>query len=140
MSDYRLLVKAAEDVVAAVSDKKLKEVAFAQVLAHLLSSGKLPPGSRPSHKGKAKAKAQAQASQKKKAGTTAWLKELAEEGFFKTPRSLKAILEELSTHSHHLNGSDLTWPLQHLCHEKVLRRKKLAPAEGKPAVWHWSNW
>jgi len=55
-------------------------------------------------------------------------------------RNSKSILAELDGQSHQLKASDLTGPLQNLCHVKVLRRKKISPAEGKAPVWHWSNY
>lgn len=41
MSDYQEAVKAARQAVESMEDGKLKEVAFAQVLNYILSSGEL---------------------------------------------------------------------------------------------------
>jgi hypothetical protein len=141
MSDYQSLVKAAEDAVASIKNEKLKEIAFSQVLSHLLASGKAATSipKVPLHP-RIKQKGSGHEVLKKKPGTTTWLKDLVTQGFFKTPQNAKVILEALESNSHHLSASDLTWPLQQLCHEKVLRRKKIAPEEGKRAVWHWSEW
>jgi hypothetical protein len=66
------------------------------------------------------------------------LLELVEESFFQSPKSSNDIREELESRGHHLNATDLTFPLQKLCHEKNLRRKKI-DRDGKQ-VLHWVNW
>ena len=140
MSDYQSAVKVASEAVSAVKDEKLKEIAFAQVLAHILSDGKPPGGSDKIDRKKSSPQAGATRAQKKAGGTTSFLRELVDDDFFKSPQNSKTILAELANRSHHLRGSDLTAPLENLCHDKILRRKKIAPAEGKAALWHWSNW
>jgi hypothetical protein len=137
--DYQAAVKAAEEAVGKVQDPKLKEIAFAQILGKLLSDEGVGghEKSKPSKVGPAKPKA---ASAKKGDGIIDWVRDLVASDFFKTPRSMKAILTELSERSHHLDRLDLSWPLRHLCHNKVLRRKKIAPDAGKAEIWHWSNW
>jgi hypothetical protein len=140
MVDYREILSEAEEAVSGVKNDKLREVAFAQLVSHLLSgkNNKADKNIRepvlPRHKGSAKLES------KKPGGTRAWLRELKEDDFFSSPRNVKAILEELASHSHHLKGSDLTSALEYLCHEKLLRRKKMPPGDGRSPVWHWSNW
>ena len=80
------------------------------------------------------------ASKPKASGPKAWLRDLIDEDFFKKPQSLRQVVEELGNRSHHLPQTALTSPLEALCHEKLLRRKKMPPAEGKAPVYHWSNW
>jgi hypothetical protein len=140
MTDYQSAAKKAEEAVASMKDQKLKEIAFAQILAQLLSPGKPSRTRGDLTSGEHRVREAAPGQGKKKAGTISFLRDLANEGYFKTPRNVKAILDELAGHSHHLRGSDLTWPLQQLCHDKVLRRKKMAPEADKPAVWHWSDY
>lgn len=136
--EYQLAVKTAEDAVASMKDAKLREIAFAQILAKLLTGDKQSSGhsSAPERKSHAARKG----TGGRQGGVLAWLRELVTEGFFKNPRSMKVIRERLAEQSHHLAASDLTKQLQMLCHEKVLRRKKMAPTEGKAGIWHWSNW
>lgn len=138
--EYESAVKTAEEAVASMKDPKLREIAFGQILGQLLSTGK---HSAPRSSGvvrRAPVASPESSAGKKRAGTIAWLRDLVDEGFFKSPRNGQAILNRLAEQSHHLSGSDLTWPLQQLCHTKVLRRKKIAPKQGKAAKWHWSNW
>lgn len=137
--EFQDAVKTAEEAVSAMKDAKLKEIAFEKILEKLLASEKQVKrrkstisrnnsgGSKPS-------------PSKRKDGIIDWVRDLVASDFFKSPRSAKAILDELEQQSHHLDRLDLIWPLRQLCHKKVLRRKKLAPDEGKAEVWHWSNW
>ncbi|CAF3409753.1 unnamed protein product, partial [Rotaria sp. Silwood2] len=90
--------------------------------------------------GKPKAKSNSNITKARTTGPKAWMLELVEEGFFNKPKSSANIIEELETRSHHLQASDLTWPLESLCHDKKLRRKKIAPEKGGKEVLHWSNW
>jgi len=122
MNDYQAIVKSAEEAVASVKNEKLKEIAFSHILSHLLGRGKLPALNRSSGRPQVRKKSATKPRGKKKLGTTAWLRDMAEKSFFKTPKNREAILEELESHSHHLKPSDVSWPLQSLCHDKVLRR------------------
>ena len=129
----------AEKAVAAVKDPRLREIAFGRILDHLLASKNSDPsktdfaviGKQPGGKPKTKTAS---------TGTSAWLRELVDEGFFAEPKSIKQILQELSNRSHHLRGTDLTRQMQQLCHDKLLRRRKQASASGGKEVFHWSNW
>ncbi len=135
--EYQSAVKTAEEAVTSMKDPKLREIAFGQILAQLLSAGKHSGSSEHTRRSPA---GPSRSTGKKKTGTIDWLRDLAAEGFFKIPHNMQGILDRLAEQSHHLSGSDLTWPLQQLCHTKVLRRKKVAPKQGKAAMWHWSNW
>lgn len=95
---------------------------------------------RRSIKVKTKASSSRGGSKPSKDGPKAWLRELVKEGFFKKPKSSNAIREELETRSHHLKATDMTQPLEALCHEKLLRRKKETPDGGSKALLHWVNW
>jgi hypothetical protein len=138
--DYQTAVKTAEEAVGAMKDPKLREIAFAQVLAKLLGRDKEPPA-RPAQGSKGDGATKAgESSGKKASGVTAWLRELISEGFFATPRHVQTILQELEERGHHLKPQDITKQLGLLCVAKELRRKKLPPTGGKAPVWHYSNW
>ncbi len=140
-ADFASLIKQAEEAVANVKDERLREIAFERVLDHLLSGTDDQAGSGHQIKTEVhKSKLTRKESAKPASGTLAWLADLHEEGFFKEPKSLKDILEELSNRSHLLKSTDLTWPLQKLCHDKMLRRRQQVPAEGGHKVFHWYNW
>jgi hypothetical protein len=127
----------AEKAVAVVKDKRLREVAFGQILNHLLSTGIIGRKRKFIKKSRSKAK---RAERITKEGTIQWLRELVGEKFFSKPKSSKAIREELNNRSHFLKPSDLTWPLQRLCHERILRRMKKPLDEGGKQVLHWVKW
>ena len=132
-------LETAEKAVAAVKNPRLREIAFGRILDHLLSSKNPDPvkSTRAETRKTTPEKRDAKASS---SGVTAWLRELVDEGLFSEPRSMKEILQELSDCSHHLRGTDLTRQLQNLCHDKILRRRRQAPAGGGREVFHWSNW
>lgn len=143
--DYGSRVAEAEKAVADVKDPKLREIAFSQVLSHLLSSSSDVEEPVRQKRGAASKvrkspNSSARTAKAKVDGPKGWLRELADEDFFAKPQSLRQILEELGNRSHHLPATGLTSPLQSLCHEKVLRRKRMPPADGKAPVYHWSNW
>jgi hypothetical protein len=139
--EYQSAVKTAEEAVASMKDPKLREIAFGQILAQLLSAGRHSAVRSSEATRRSPAGSSRSNTAKRKTGTIAWLRDLVAEGFFKkSPRNMQAILNRLAEQSHRLSGSDLTSPLQKLCHTKVLRRKKTAPKQGKAAMWHWSNW
>ena len=139
--------KQAEHSTKDIKDESLRKIAFDRILSHLLET---TPQHRQTIMRKTKLETKAAYTSKrpsaaKSSGPKAWVRELADESFFKTPKNLSEILEELSNRSHHLKAQDLTRPLETLCHEKTLRRKKLViKAKGaskkERAVFHWSNW
>lgn len=132
-------LETAELAVAAVKDPRLREIAFGRILDHLLTSKEPKADCEPAS---AKPKPSTEKAEQKRSssGVTAWLRELVDERFFSEPKSMSQILEELSNRSHHLRAQDLTKQLQCFCHDKALRRRKQAPADGKREVFHWSNW
>mgnify|MGYP007096026068 CR=1 FL=1 len=145
--NFTKLFEEAENVVSIIKNEKLKEIAFEKLVNHLLAghSNKIDEN-RYSQKKKARINTKTAGSLRSggqkisKDGPKTWIKELVTEGFFKKHRSSSDIREELETRSHHLSSTDLTLPLQTLCHEKLLRRKKIAPETGGKAVLHWVNW
>lgn len=148
-TNYAKLFEDAEKAVSGIKNEKLKEIAFDKLLNHLLKDNspasddevEIERDEKPKRrKAKVKTSSTRVGSKPSKDGPKAWLRELVEEGFFKKPKSSSAIREELETRSHHLKATDLTLPLQALCHEKLLRRKKESPEGGGKAVLHWVNW
>jgi hypothetical protein len=151
-SSFTKVFEDAEKAVSGIKNEKLREIAFEKLVSHLLtgkqsrSSGKDEDDEEEEEKTrrtrkKSKAKSPSSTSLKpKSSGPKAWLIELVDEDFFKTPKSSSDIREELETRSHHLSPTDLTNPLQTLCHEKKLRRKKNASEDGGKTKLHWVNW
>ncbi|MBI2338773.1 MAG: hypothetical protein HYU99_00155 [Deltaproteobacteria bacterium] len=81
-------------------------------------------------------KEKSRSNKAKATGPRGWLRELVEEGFFKQPKFMKNMLEELKSRSHHLKPADLTLSLKFFCHEKKLRR--LPKQKGE--MLQWVNW
>lgn len=149
MTDFSKLFEDAEKAVSGIKNVKLRQIAFDNLVNHLLSENSVKSEKDENsdrHPKKKREKSESYTSTKttntkgNKEGPKAWLRELASEGFFEKPKSSSDIREELETHSHHLKATDLTLPLQALCHERLLRRKKVAPENGGKLVLHWVNW
>lgn len=146
-SNFTKLFEDAEKTVSGIKNEKLREIAFEKLVNHLLAGHtNKAEDHHPSIEKKATKKNRTSSFSRNsgpkvsKDGPKTWIKELVTEGFFKKHKSSSDIREELETRSHHLSATDLTLPLQTLCHEKLLRRKKIAPETGGKAVLHWINW
>lgn len=151
-SHYAKLLKDAEDAVSGLKNDKLREIAFEKLLSHFLNDSEDEGNDEGNGEEikvvKSNKKARAKKSRKKsssvtrssKEGPRSWLDELVEEGFFKKPKSANDILGELKSRSHHLKPTDITSPLQKICHDKLLRRiTEKAETSGK-SVLHWVKW
>ncbi|HOV98659.1 MAG TPA: hypothetical protein PK595_03690 [Bacteroidota bacterium] len=139
--DYGSLIAEAEKAVEKMSDPKLKEIAFGRILDHLLSTSSGEPTTKHNagRRSTRKPSGSAQTKDVKSDGPLAWLRELADENFFATPKSSKDIQDELDKRSHCLKATDLTLPLKTLCLEKKLQRDRRRPEGGGKKVLHWFN-
>ncbi len=136
--NYAELVAKAEEAVAAVKDPELKRIAFQKVLDDLLGANTT------TEQPKRKAASKRSATSKKKrasskTGPQAYVRELAEEDFFKKPKTISQVKAELENRGHHIALTSLSGPLQKLCQKKVLRRQKLNTS-GKKQTYAYSNW
>jgi hypothetical protein len=137
---YSEIVVRAETAVAGVQDPELKRIAFQKVLETLLAQGE--PDRRQkdakSHSGKTAtgSKTATKVRANPRGGPKAYIEELINEQFFKSPRSIAAVKSELENSGHHIAVTSLSGPLQKLCQQKKLRRKKDAEAGG----FTYSNW
>ncbi len=142
--DFSKVLEDAEKQVAGIKDVKFREIAFSKLVSHLLDGSTSDSDGEGSPEKKSKAKPMKRGAGKapkaKTDGPKAWLEELINEKFFSKPKSSADIREELESRSHHLRATDLTGPLALLCHEKLLRRKKMASEKGGKTFWHWVNW
>jgi hypothetical protein len=77
-------------------------------------------------------------SAKQKRGPKAYVEELIEEGFFKTPKTLAAVRAELGNRGHHIPITSLSGPMISLCQERQLRRQKAK--DGKKEIYTYSRW
>lgn len=134
------MIAEAEKAVTKTTDPELRRIAFDRVLQHLLQTGLPERTVAPKIATTQTARAKKAKKDSTKPGPKAWLQELADEGFFKIPKTNAAIRAALDERGHMLKPTDLTFPLSSLVKEKVLRRKKMAPEEGGKSQVHWHNW
>jgi hypothetical protein len=71
--------------------------------------------------------------QSRKSGTQARILDLGAEGFFREPRRLEQVLEELRIRGYHHNKSDVRMSLLRLARKKALRRIPLG--EGRQRMY-----
>jgi hypothetical protein len=136
--NYADLVKQAEKAVASVKDPELRRVAFEKVLDDLLAIGS---GSKevPHKKSTGKTAPKAQPNRNARGGPTAYIQELADDGFFKKRKTIAEIKAELENRGHHIPLTSLSGPLQNLCKGKVLRRQKTSEP-GSRRTYSYSEW
>ncbi len=134
MPDYDDLVKTAEEAVAGVKDPELKRAAFEKVLDDLLGRG-----SETSVAPRKVRAAKSPARKSSQGGPKTYISELAEEGFFKKPKTIAEVRAELGNRGHHIPLTSLSGPLQSLCKGRTLRRHR-AKTSGKKQTYIYSNW
>src|SRR5258706_3640248 len=109
--DYAEMVKEAESAVASIKDSELKGIAFGKILDTLLGQ-QGQTGGRGAAKPETKRRQEPVAKPgKKKGGPKAYVEELVDEGFFKTPKTLAAIRAELGNGGHHIPVTSLSRPM-----------------------------
>lgn len=140
----RNLVTQAVEIVDGVASPKLKEIAFARILDHLLQN--LGNGTEESSPATRHPRGPASEREKRKppvsrkagrAGPKSWTEALIESGYFAGPRTTQDIIEALAERGHRVKRTDLTEPLQDLTRARRLSRKKAEDRRGK-AVWHYA--
>jgi hypothetical protein len=136
-NDYADLVAQAEQAVKSVKDPELKKVAFEKVLDDLLGS-KIEPRDKPSTMRGVK-KLKQMPLTRKHHGPLGYVRELANESFFKKPKTIAQVKAELENRGHHIPLTSLSGPLQTLCQERVLRRQRVK-TKGKKETFSYSDW
>jgi hypothetical protein len=139
---YADLVSQAEKAVAVIKDPELRRVAFQRVLDDLLSSAGAPtPGRIHAPRPSRVSTPQAGAKPKKSRGPKGYVREIADDGFFKKPKTIAEVKAELANRGHHIALTSLSGPLQNLCKERVLRRHKAKTSDKhKKAAFKYSEW
>lgn len=132
-------VSMAERAVIKMADPELRRIAFDRILEHLLRTHPEELASPEPARARV-AKVNKVEDGSTKPGPKAWIRELADDDFFKNPKTNAAIRIALDERGHILKASDLTQPLADLVTEKMLRRKKMVPEEGGKSQLHWHNW
>jgi hypothetical protein len=123
-TSYAELVAQAETAVAAVKDEALKRIAFQRVLDDLLGRSDANSAQRGVPARKLAKLKKAVPTSTAKSGPKSYVEELVSEGFFKTPKTITQVKDELENVGHHIPVTSLSGPLQKLCQQKILRRQK----------------
>lgn len=134
--DYAVLVTKAEEAVGGVKDPELRRVAFQKVLEDLLAAS---VGKERRTQRKAKPDAPPKRPRKRRAGPQGRVQELADEGFFKKPKTIAQVKAELENRGHHIPLTSLSGPLQALVQKRVLRRQRVKTS-GKKETYAYSDW
>lgn len=136
--DYSALVAQAERAVSGVKDPELKRIAFQKVLDELLTGGGAARAANGKGSAKTNRRPAAKSAKKKTTGPKAYIMEMVEDDFFKKPKPMGEVRDELGNRGHHIPLTSLSGPLQGLCREKILRRQK-AVGSGKKKTFVYSN-
>jgi len=130
------LRKEAEKAVAEMPDGDLKLKAFEVILSHLIASGSPSPKHQPSAEKAEQAKQQVQEDFPARS-VAGRLMVLKEEGFFKIPKALGEIREELQAHGWRYPNATIAPVLIKLCGKQVLRRQRIKEGNARP--WKYFN-
>jgi hypothetical protein len=130
------LRKAAEKAVADMPDGELKVKAFEVILSHLIGAQ-----DKTAELSVAASDSKSTSSNKKEDIPTASvggrLLVLREEGFFRSPKALAEIREELKAHTWHYPNATIGPTLIKLVDKRKLRRNRVQVGKGK--AWKYSN-
>ena len=129
------LRKEAEKVVEGMPDGEIKIKAFEVVLNHLISGGVGPASSRAISS--VSNESEKETDDFPAASVSGRLLVLREEGFFKNPKSLAEIREELKAHGWHYQNATIATRLIKLVQKQRLRRQKIK--EGNKSQWKYTN-
>lgn len=132
---YSELVAQAERAVSNVKDAELRRVAFERILNDLLGAEDHEPKSTPRKAVRKSSNASRKPGARKRGGPQSYVEEMADDGFFKKPKTISEVKAELENRGHHIPVTSLSGPMQKLCQKKVLRRQK---PDGK--TFAYSNW
>jgi len=136
--DYAELVAQAEKSVTGIKDAELKRIAFQKILDELLGAA-VPAAARQAARSRKYVGSEQKAKGAPKGGPQAYVEDLAEEGFFRKPKTIALVKAELENLGHHIPMTSLSGPLQKLCQRKVLRRQRVKTS-GKKQTFAYSNW
>jgi hypothetical protein len=131
------LRKEAEQSVADMKDGPLKVKAFETILGHLLSETNGAVARQSPRSATPLRKAQP-ATQNSPESVADRILSLKDEGFFKSPRSIAEIRQELQRNGWHYAVTSLSGPLQSLVKKRALRRDDVQSETGRSG-WKYFN-
>ncbi len=127
--------KQAEKAVAEMPDGELKVKAFEVIFNHLLAGKKATVSPAVPDDSPAQPPLKAAASSRTASGRILVLRD---EEFFKSPRSIGEIREELQVHGWHYPLTSLSGTLMDLVQKRELRRQRVKEGK-KKKVWKYTN-
>jgi hypothetical protein len=130
--------QAAREVEAAISgvkDPHLRGVLGGVIMQRILAE--VSGNQSPTVTGAASSNASDSRAQVRKGGTQARIMDLRSDSFFREPRRLEEVLEELQVRGYHHNKSDVRMSLLRLARKKSLRRIPLG--EGRQRMYLYVN-
>jgi|SRR5579883_759080 len=130
------LRRAAEKAVADMADGDLKVKAFEVILAHIMQEVDAP-AEPATHAARAASNRGETVERADKKSTVGRILVLREEGFFKNPKSIAEVCDELASHGWHYPQSALSGPLQTSVQRRELRRKR--GNKGNKKIWLYSE-
>ena len=127
------------ELLSVIEDPTLKPVGFGVLFRYLLDLNDRPTELPvPAAKASATSSKATKVKTKSKVGPMQRVRELADDGFFKTPRSLKTTIDELVLRGHQYDAQSLSKMLQRLVQARVLRRAR--GNEGTRQVFLYTDW
>jgi hypothetical protein len=136
-----LVKKAAKQAreYAGLLDPDVEQAAFAVLFYRLLGSeAATSPADLASDSGRSLKRGATPRTMKGKLGPLQRIRELAGDGFFKMPRTLKGTLEELKLRGHGYDKGLISKSLHRAVQEKLLRRTR--GKEGGRDIYQYSDW
>ena len=127
----RQAAREVESVVSVVKDRQLRGVIAGVIMERILAE--VRSDEERSFPAAWSASSANSASQVKKSSTQARILDLRSDNFFREPRRLEEVLEELRIKGYHHNKSDIRMSLLRMARKKLLRR--IALGEGKQRMY-----
>jgi hypothetical protein len=127
----RQAAREVESVVSVVKDRQLRGVIAGVIMERILAE--VRSDEERSFPAAWSASSANSASQVKKSSTQARILDLRSDNFFREPRRLEEVLEELRIKGYHHNKSDIRMSLLRLARKKLLRR--IALGEGRQRMY-----
>jgi hypothetical protein len=127
----RQAAREVESAVSVVKDRQLRGVIAGVIMERILAE--VRSDEERSFPAAWSASSANSASQVKKSSTQARILDLRSDNFFREPRRLEEVLEELRIKGYHHNKSDIRMSLLRLARKKLLRR--IALGEGRQRMY-----
>ena len=127
----RQAAREVESAVSAIKDPHLRRVVAGVIMQRILDE--VDTGEKTTSTDPSRASSSNAADAVQKSGTQSRILDLRADSFFRDPRRLEEVLEELRIKGYHHNKSDIRMSLLRLARKKLLRR--IALGEGRQRTY-----